>query len=382
MPAEELELSLMKRGYASYLPRSENEDFLRDYEEEMKLLSEGTLELAPTEVDAELEDMLNTTGIVGGERSPEHHAKSSVAKAAFNMTKTIVGAGVFGLPATFQKAGFVLVIFLIVVMALFIYWTLQVLLAAGLDAGVTSYHDLMRKTFGKRGAQLYGIFAFLFAFGGCCAYTVIVGDTVPVVVRALFGVSSLPTTQLSFWLRLLTDRRVSILLCSYLIMLPVSSVRNITSLAKYSIFALGAIVLIAISVVISGYGADASLRGSSSDVFTVIKWSGLSGAIGTLCFAYVCHHNTFIIYTSLRFPTIANFNTVNMASLGYAMLASLAIGTSGYVVFTDKIKSNVLNCFSDSDGLINFARLLFALDMFLTYPLELFIARNTIFKTL
>ena len=33
------------------------------------------------------------------------HGQSSVAKAAFNMTKTIVGAGVFGLPFTFQKAG-------------------------------------------------------------------------------------------------------------------------------------------------------------------------------------------------------------------------------------------------------------------------------------
>ncbi len=54
--------------------------------------------------------------------------QSSVAKATFNMTKTIVGAGVFGLPFTFQKAGFFTVFILIIVMAFFINWTLQVLL--------------------------------------------------------------------------------------------------------------------------------------------------------------------------------------------------------------------------------------------------------------
>ncbi len=54
--------------------------------------------------------------------------QSSVAKATFNMTKTIVGAGVFGLPFTFHKAGFFTVFILIIVMAIFINWTLQVLL--------------------------------------------------------------------------------------------------------------------------------------------------------------------------------------------------------------------------------------------------------------
>ncbi len=259
--------------------------------------------------------------------------------------------------------------------------TLQVLLHAGLDAQVLNYHDLMKKMWGQRGAELYGVFAFLFAFGGCCAYTVIVGDTVPIVLRAMLGVASLETQDLSFFVRFLTDRRIVIVICSFSIMLPISCIRNVSHLAKFSIFALGAIVLIAICVIWAGSRIEESLQGSSQ-VFTIIKWNGLSSAIGTLCFAYVCHHNTFIIFRSLEQPTPKNFNMVNMASLGYAMLASLAIGASGYVIFTDKIKSNVLNCFSDTDPIINFARFLFALDMFLTYPLELFIARNTIFRML
>ena len=62
--------------------------------------------------------------------------QSSVAKATFNMTKTIVGAGVFGIPLTFQKAGFFTAVVLIILMAFYINWTLQVLLRAGLQAKV------------------------------------------------------------------------------------------------------------------------------------------------------------------------------------------------------------------------------------------------------
>lgn len=214
-----------------------------------------------------------------------------------------------------------------------------------------------------------------------CAYTVIIGDTVPIVLRAILGLASTPSDQLSFFLKLLTDRRVAIVLCSYGIILPVSSVRNISSLAKFSIFALFALLMIALSIVIAGSHVDPSLKGTDGDLFSIIKIQGIAGAIGTLSFAYVCHHNCFIIFKSLKFPTMKNYDMVNSVSLGFACLASLFIGISGYVIFGSSIKSNVLNCFSDTDGLVNFARFCFALDMFLTYPLELFIARNTLFRT-
>jgi hypothetical protein len=68
------------------------------------------------EIDADLEHLLtfDRQPTVGEDDAASEskapgtngpHGQSSVAKAAFNMTKTIVGAGVFGLPFTFQKAG-------------------------------------------------------------------------------------------------------------------------------------------------------------------------------------------------------------------------------------------------------------------------------------
>lgn len=138
----------------------------------------------------------------------------------------------------------------------------------------------MHKCFGRQGAALYAFFAFFFAFGGMCAYTVIIGDTVPGVLQAILGISSTPPSRLSPLTAFFTDRRVVIFICSFGIMFPVSVVRNISALAKFSIFALVAIILIALVVVIDGSLLDQSLRGSrDTDTFTFLKIEGLSAAM-------------------------------------------------------------------------------------------------------
>lgn len=334
-----------------------------------------------TSSNADIDDIVKTEQDFeeDGEKDqviPHEKGESTVFQASFNMTKTIVGAGVFGLPIAYQKTGFVTVTVLIVVLGILISWTLSVLLHAGLKAKHPSYHGLMHQCYGKIGSYSYALFSFLYAFGSMSAYTVIIGDTVPIVVRYLLGIAS-ENEPLSGVAAIMTDRRVVIVLASFLIMLPISSIRQISKLAKFSVFALGAIVVIAICLVVSGFRLDPSLSGPT-EVFTIFKESGIYGAIGTLCFAYVCHHNSFLIFRSLKEPTLENFSRVNYYSLGYAMTMSLVVGIAGFVIFGTKTSSNVLNGFSNLDLVANFARFLFACDMFITYPLELFVARNTI----
>jgi solute carrier family 38 (sodium-coupled neutral amino acid transporter), member 11 len=246
-----------------------------------------------------------------------HEGNSSVAEATFNMTKTIVGAGIFGLPLAYEKAGFITVTVLIVALAFIIQWTLTTLLRAGLRSNNYSYHHLMHHCFGKYGNLVYSLFAFLFAFGGMAAYTVIIGDTVPIVMRAMFGVAGTATADLSPAAKILSDRRVVIALASYLIMFPVSSFRDIHKLAKFSVVALVAIIIIAYLVCVGSLSVLPSEKGTLNVLsdgilsLTTFKSDGIYGAIGTLCFAYVCHHNTYIIFRSLKSPTEGNFNKVN-----------------------------------------------------------------------
>lgn len=77
-------------------------------------------------------------------------------------------------------------------------------------------------------------------------------------------------------------------------------------------------LIIVFSVVVRGVAAPPELRGTSEDVFAVMK-PRVFEAIGVISFAvrikqecwrrcllsqFVCHHNTLLIYGSLHTPTL------------------------------------------------------------------------------
>lgn len=92
--------------------------------------------------------------------------------------------------------------------------------------------------------------------------------------------------------------------------------------------------------------------------------------------AFVCHHNSLLIYGSLRTPTIDNFSRVTHYSTGVSMLACLAMALAGFVTFGDKTMGNVLNNFGSDNSMVNVARLFFGLNMLTTLPLEAFVCRE------
>lgn len=63
------------------------------------------------------------------------------------------------------------------------------------------------------------------------------------------------------------------------------------------------------------------------------------------CFP-VCHHNSLLIYGSLRTPTLDRFAKVTHISTLISLVACCTLAISAYVVFTDKTQGNILNNFS------------------------------------
>lgn len=92
--------------------------------------------------------------------------------------------------------------------------------------------------------------------------------------------------------------------------------------------------------------------------------------------AFVCHHNSLLIYGSLRTPTIDNFSRVTHYSTSVSMLACLVLALGGFLVFGDKTLGNVLNNFPSDNIMVNVARLCFGLNMLTTLPLEAFVCRE------
>lgn len=50
--------------------------------------------------------------------------------------------------------------------------------------------------------------------------------------------------------------------------------------------------------------------------------------------AFICHHNSFMIYGSLKEPTLSNWSLVTHVSVGSAVVVSVVFAAAGYATFT------------------------------------------------
>ena len=93
--------------------------------------------------------------------------------------------------------------------------------------------------------------------------------------------------------------------------------------------------------------------------------------------AFVCHHNSLLIYGSLKTPTIDRFSTVTHYSTSISCMACLAMALAGFLTFGSLVRGNVLNNFpSQGHVMVQLARLCFGLNMLTTLPLECFVCRE------
>ncbi|EIW73705.1 hypothetical protein TREMEDRAFT_67510 [Tremella mesenterica DSM 1558] len=288
------------------------------------------------------------------------------------MANSILGAGIIGLPYAVAQAGFIMGVTLLVVLAFVTDWTIRLVVLNAKLSGRESYTDVMYHCFGQWGSTLVSFFQFAFAFGGMCAFDVIIGDSITPVIAYLF-----PSLSHHAILRLLVDRRIVIIICTLCVSFPLSLHRDIVKLSKSSSFALVSMGIIVISVLLRGAAVDSSLRGSPLHAISFIR-PGVFQAIGVISFAFVCHHNTMFIYQSIHTPTLDRFYAVTHVSTGMSLIACLLMAVPAYLVFTDKTEGNILNNFAKDDLIINIARFCFGANMSTTIPLENYVCREVI----
>ncbi|KAJ7346632.1 amino acid transporter [Mycena albidolilacea] len=306
------------------------------------------------------------------ELAAKRTAGGNLFDSVANMANSILGAGIIGLPYAVSQAGFFTGLFLLVVLCGVTDWTIRLIVINAKLSGTHSYIDIMNHCFGSSGRAAVSFFQFAFAFGGMCAFGIIIGDTIPHVIRSIFpDLYSVPV------LYLLTNRKFVIALCTVCVSYPLSLYRDIHKLSRASGLALIGMIIIVTSVLIESPNTSSELKGDPSKRFSIIE-PGIFQAIGVISFAFVCHHNSLLIYGSLRTPTLDRFAVVTHLSTLLSLVSCCTLAISAYVVFTDKTQGNILNNFSPNDTLINVARFCFGLNMFTTLPLELFVCREVI----
>ncbi|KIV99248.1 uncharacterized protein PV09_09020 [Verruconis gallopava] len=295
--------------------------------------------------------------------------KSGMRSAFMNMANSIIGAGIIGQPYALRQAGMFAGIFLLVVLTVIVDWTIQLIVINSKLSGANSFQTTVQHCYGRPGLIAISLAQWAFAFGGMLAFCIIIGDTIPNVLRGFF-----PQLEEMPFLWLLTDRRAVIVLFVLGISYPLSLYRDIAKLAKASALALVSMLVILITIITQGYRVPPESRGQLKG--SLLINSGLFQAIGVISFAFVCHHNSLLIYGSLKKPTLDRFAKVTHFSTGVSMLACLIMAMAGFLTFGSKTLGNVLNNFPRDNIMVNIARLCFGLNMLTTLPLECFVCRE------
>ncbi|KAL0941225.1 transmembrane amino acid transporter [Colletotrichum truncatum] len=300
--------------------------------------------------------------------------KSGLKMAFMNMANSIIGAGIIGQPYAFKQAGLLAGIILLVVLTVIVDWTICLIVINSKLSGSNSFQGTVEHCFGRTGLIAISVAQWAFAFGGMVAFGIIVGDSIPHVLTAIW-----PDLREMPVLGLLANRQVVIVVFVLGISYPLTLYRDIAKLAKASTLALISMGVIVATVVIQGALTPKSERGSFSPALLTIN-GGIFEAIGVISFAFVCHHNSLLIYGSLKTPTIDRFSRVTHYSTGISMVACLLMALAGFLTFGDKTLGNVLNNFPSDNVMVTIARLCFGLNMLTTLPLEGFVCREVMFN--
>ncbi|KAK6462619.1 transmembrane amino acid transporter protein-domain-containing protein [Scheffersomyces coipomensis] len=323
-------------------------------------------------VDHTLESMDYQVEVPGEE--PTETGTSSMRMAFLNMANSILGAGIIGQPFAFRNSGLVGGIIVMVLLTILIDWTLRLIVINSHLSQTKSYQDTVNHCYGKYGKILLLFAISSFAYGGCMAFCVIIGDTIPHVLKAFIPTSITGPDSAIGWL---FKRNVIIVLFTTCISYPLSLNRDISKLAKASGFALVGMLIIVVLTIVRAPFVDSSLRAPLTKLEWTVNYNIFQG-ISVISFALVCHHNTILIYQSMKNASISKFAKLTHISCIVSMICCLTMGINGVVNFGDATKGNVLNNFRSDDNWINVARFCFGLNMLTTFPLEVFVVRDVL----
>ncbi|KAJ3653789.1 hypothetical protein Zmor_013023 [Zophobas morio] len=203
------------------------------------------------------------------------------------------------------------------------------------------------------------------------SYNVVVGDTVTKVIIRLTGIS-----QDSVFAK----RHIIVLIATLLITVPLCLYRKIAKLAKISFISLVCIGFILFSIFVR-MGTMSDIVPPHPNAWTVFN-KDIIPAIGIMAFAFMCHHNTFLIYGSIEDANERRWEVVTHASILTSLVVALLFGIAGYATFTAYSQGDLLENYCWTDDLMNLSRLLFSVQILLTYPIECFVTREVITNSL
>ncbi|XP_059614175.1 putative sodium-coupled neutral amino acid transporter 11 [Phlebotomus argentipes] len=293
---------------------------------------------------------------------------SSLPQAAFNYINSIVGSGVIGIPYAFHKAGFGLGMLLLILVAYVTDYSLILMVRCGHICGRFSYPGVMEAAYGKWGYYLLSGLQFTYPFLAMISYNVVVGDTLSKVLVRL-----MPSWGSSMG----AVRAAVVFVVTISVIVPLCLYKNVSRLARASFLSLVCVVFILFAVLCKLISGEYNVVPDTQNSWEFAN-SDIIPATGVMAFAFMCHHNTFIVYQSMRNASLERWEKVTHISLIFAWSVAALFGIAGYAMFRSLSQGDLLENFCWTDDLMNFCRVLFSFSILLTFPFECFVSREIV----
>ncbi|GBG25160.1 DNA repair protein RAD5 [Hondaea fermentalgiana] len=288
---------------------------------------------------------------------------ASVLVSTYNLTSTILGAGILSIPYALAQCGLVVGLLLLSFTAVASTMSCNLILSSYLRTGRGSFGDLALALFGPWTSNAVKVLIVVLNIGAASAYILVVKSLLPPSLCEFAGSDSV------FCKGPVSDDIVTGIVV-FGIVYPLCCLENLSSLRHTSmlafIFAVFLTTAIAIRSVQFGEFCGISYGPKS--------YSSLFQGLPVFCFSFVCHLNVLPVYGQLRKRSPDRMRNVFRNAIVFAMLLYCVAGSFGYIRFSctpEGVPDNILaiGFFPTDDYLIAAARIAEAFTCTLALPL-------------
>lgn len=307
---------------------------------------------------------------------------SGIYGAVFNLTTTIIGAGIMALPATMKVLGLILGVILIILMGILSEFSIEMLIRFTVKCKASSYGEVVQAALGKPARVLSEICIIINNGGVLVVYLIIIGDVMSGSLHHM-GVFDQWLGN-GFW----DHRKLVILVILVVFLAPLCTLEKIDSLSLTSAASVALAILfvlvtfmVAIIKLIEGtieaprLAPDFGSKEAILDLLVVIP---------IMSNAYVCHFNIQPIYNELEGRSPHKMNQVGRATTALCILIYASTAISGYLLFGKDTEADVLTNFDKDLGIrfstaLNYiVRVGYIFHLILVFPVIHFSLRQTV----
>lgn len=318
---------------------------------------------------------------------PEDSSSSggaSISGAVFNVSTSMIGAGIMSIPATFKVLGVIPGFVLILIVAFLVEITVEFLLRYTNSGESISYGGLMAESFGKFGSIALQVCVMVTNLGALIIYLIIIGDVL--CGNQSEGTLHLGILQEWFGIQWWNSRACALLVIVLFVMFPFLLLRNIESLKHAS--AVSILLAVLFVAICSAMALHAMWEGKTQrprlvpDFANGVSVFDLFTTIPVFATGFGCHVNVHPVRAELSRPS--DMSSAVRISLLLCVVIYFAVGFFGYLLFGDSIMSDMLVNFDQNSqsaigSLLNdVVRVSYAIHLMMVFPVINFSLRANV----